>query len=353
MPNYKERRNNKIKDLLNQIKKKLDVDETNKIEQIIKNKSNDELYYIIDIEKIKELDYSEIFTKMYTFLKLDNTQKGGERQPYRTIFRSQYNNNSDVGEEYIDIEDIIENENNATDLRRQLVAEQQLIQQEIQERNANARQQEIERNANARQQEIERNAYYQQAILSAQPLFEQSDIRTRQDILQIYINHQQQQQLEQQERNSMAIENQDEHIQRIMGPIISSIEDDYQQETKKMEEELRVIMAMAREEGEEDIINPLYPRGRYSILDIFKICYGCLFIIQRLIPFDPILAVIFAPMLLLILVISKLTQPQVRGGKKNNKRKTKKRKSNRNKLKKNLKKKTKKVKKVKKTKSKK
>ena len=69
MPNYKERRNNKIKDLLNQIKKKLDDDETNKIEQIIKNKSNDELYYIIDIEKIKELDYSNIFTNMKKFLK--------------------------------------------------------------------------------------------------------------------------------------------------------------------------------------------------------------------------------------------------------------------------------------------
>ena len=156
-------------------------------------------------------------------------------------------------------------------------------------------------------------------------------------------------------QNVQSIEKQDEHIQKIMSQLMNSIEDNYQQETKKMEEELlvlneelHVIMAMAREEGEEDII---YPAGQYLTSVIFKICYGCLFIIDTLIP------PIFAPILLFIIIIRKiiltLLEPQQRGGKKTNKRKTKKRKSNRNKLKKNLKKKTKKVKKVKKMKSKK
>lgn len=389
MSNYKKQRNDKIKgmteDLLNQIKKTLDEDETKKIEeQITKIKNNDDLHNIIGIKEIIKLDYSNIFTNMEKFLKLDDKQKGGRvRQPDRiSVFRSQNNYNSDVEDEYIDIGEIIEN-NNGADLRTQVVEEQQLIEQEIRERNL------------AYRQEIERYQAYRQEILRAEQLLQGSEMRTRQEILQLIISQQQQQlqrnematiqeilqiirsqqqeeQQEQQETEKMAnenqnvqsIEKQDEHIQNIMSSLMNSIEDNYQQETKKMEEELlvlneelRVIMTMAREEGEEGEEGIKYPLGSYSILDIFKICYGCLFIIQRLISFDPILAVIFAPILLFIIIIRKiilyLLLEQQRGGKKTNKRKTKKRKSNRNKLKKNIKKKTKKVKKVKKTKSKK
>jgi len=382
MPNYYEkRRNAKIKgiteDLLNQIKQKIGKDETNKIEkQIAEIKNNDELYNIIGIKEIIKLDYSKIFPNMKNFLNLDDKQKGGRVRPRYinpSVFRLDNNYNSEVEDEYIDIGEIIEN-NNGADLRTQVVEEQQLIEQEIQERNL------------AYRQEIERYQAYRQEILRAEQLLQGSEMRTRQEILQLIISQQQQQlqrnematiqeilqiirsqqqeeQQEQQEtekmtnenQNVQSIEKQDEHIQKIMSQLMNSIEDNYQQETKKMEEELlvlneelHVIMAMAREEGEEDII---YPAGQYLTSVIFKICYGCLFIIDTLIP------PIFAPILLLIIIIRKiiltLLEPQQRGGKKTNKRKTKKRKSNRNKLKKNLKKKTKKVKKVKKMKSKK
>ena len=387
MPNYYEKqRNAKIKgiteDLLNQIKQKIGKDETNKIEkQIAEIKNNDELYNIIGIKEIIKLDYSKIFPNMKNFLNLDDKQKGGRVRPRYinpSVFRLDNNYNSEVEDEYIDIGEIIENNNNDPDLRIQLQEEQRLIEQEIQERNL------------AYQQQIERNLAYQQLIVSFQQLLEANERTTQQEIVQIIRSQQKQQQ----ERNSMASENQnvqpiiiqDEHILNLMTPIMNSIEENYQQETenltekqyeemyqeqmesirkaqqedidkaKRMEEEWRVLddelhmirMARAREEGEEDII---YPAGQYLTSVIFKICYGCLFIIDTLIP------PIFAPILLFIIIIRKiilyLLPDQQRGGKKTNKRKTKKRKSNRNKLKKNLKKKTKKVKKVKKMKSKK
>ncbi len=382
MPNYYEkRRNAKIKgiteDLLNQIKQKIGKDETNKIEkQIAEIKNNDELYNIIGIKEIIKLDYSKIFPNMKNFLNLDDKQKGGRVRPRYinpSVFRLDNNYNSEVEDEYIDIGEIIENNNNDPDLRIQLQEEQRLIEQEIQERNL------------AYQQQIERNIAYQQLIVSFQQLLEANERTTQQEIVQIIRSQQKQQQ----ERNSMASENQnvqpiiiqDEHILNLMTPIMNSIEENYQQETenltekhyaemyqeqmesirkaqqddidkaKKMEEEWRVLedeLRMIRMTREEDII---YPAGQYLTSVIFKICYGCLFIIDTLIP------PIFAPILLLIIIIRKiiltLLEPQQRGGKKTNKRKTKKRKSNRNKLKKNLKKKTKKVKKVKKMKSKK
>ncbi len=382
MPNYYEkRRNAKIKgiteDLLNQIKQKIGKDETNKIEkQIAEIKNNDELYNIIGIKEIIKLDYSKIFPNMKNFLNLDNKQKGGRLRPRYInppVFGLDNNYNSEVEDEYIDIGEIIENNNNDPDLRIQLQEEQRLIEQEIQERNL------------AYQQQIERNLAYQQLIVSFQQLLEANERTTQQEIVQIIRSQQKQQQ----ERNSMASENQnvqpiiiqDEHILNLMTPIMNSIEENYQQETenltekhyaemyqeqmesirkaqqddidkaKKMEEESRVLedeLRMITMTREEDII---YPAGQYLTSVIFKICYGCLFIIDTLIP------PIFAPILLFIIIIRKiilyLLPDQQRGGKKTNKRKTKKRKSNRNKLKKNIKKKTKKVKKVKKTKSKK
>ena len=380
--NYEKRRNDKIKDmtedLLNRIRKELGDNETKKIEgKIAKIKSNDDLHNIIDIEKIKKLDYSNIFTNMKNFLNLDDKQKGGETPPVRSVFRSPYND--DVEDDvYIDIEDIIQNNFDA-DLTIELQQEQRLIEQEIQERNE------------AYQQQIERNRIYDEQLRSFQQLMQARDETYQQEILEIMRNQRLQfreLQQQQQERNSMVIENQnvqpiindDKHILNLMNPLMNNIEDNYQQGTaemtkqmyqKQMEEQMETMRKEEQDKLEElEILKKklqeldrymneqgrILPLGHYSTSDIFKICYGCLYIIHTLIPFPPILAAIFAPILLLIIIIRKIISSinrQETGGKKTNKRKTKKRKSNRNKLKKNLKKKTKKVKKVKKTKSKK
>ena len=380
--NYEKRRNDKIKDmtedLLNRIRKKLGDNETKKIEgKITKIKSQVDLHNIIDIEKIKKLDYSNIFTNMKNFLNLDDKQKGGETPPVRSVFRSPYND--DVEDDvYIDIEDIIQNNFDA-DLTIELQQEQRLIEQEIQERNE------------AYQQQIERNRIYDEQLRSFQQLMQERDETYQREILEIMRNQRLQfreLQQQQQERNSMVIENQnvqpiindDKHILNLMNPLMNNIEDNYQQGTaemtkqmyqKQMEEQMETMRKEEQDKLEElEILKKklqeldrymneqgrILPLGHYSTSDIFKICYGCLYIIHTLIPFPPILAAIFAPILLLIIIIRKIISSinrQETGGKKTNKRKTKKRKSNRNKLKKNLKKKTKKVKKVKKTKSKK